>query len=520
MRKIAQLISQHRILFAVIIIVAAAACLLGSMYARQPAGTTMLADSLSSKETEITVSNKNYEAGSECLERCDYQNAITYLALALDEESASLGQDSLEIAEIRSELGEAQCELGLYSEAHDNLNSAYVTMRDNLGSEDETTVRTECMLLKADSLSGDVQQSLAWINDAYYNAKGVSLKITIAQSEAWICQETGDFEKAAEWYDILSYWYQFVGFNNPGCVSMLNDYGILETQVGHYDSAKSSFEWAVQYWGEYSEEDDALIASVYLNQAALYIRAGNLTGAQEALSEADSIYRNLYGDENIYSSSVSYQYAALEKAKGNKEGQLEYLKKALAQAESTNAQTVDIEIDLSEYFLEENDTSSALNWANSALSSQKNALLEDSLVAAKAYEQICKSELAANDYSDAKQAAEKCVSIRQKILGKDNPLTGQSYSNLALACAKESDTTNAIWYATLSLDVCERYYTEEQAEYAEITLIAGKALYEAGDNEGAIEALNTSRASRDRMGMSTDEADHFLSLTSKGGSQA
>ncbi len=410
--------------------------------------------------TEITINEQAYFDAMDAWDNLDYKKAEIDFKTALESSNEKNGIGSLESAAISQKLGSLYLEMGRYSDAYENLNSAYVTFNKELGESDGNTVIAFGQIALYDIKVGNIEKGFASFNDLYDTATYINHKIQAAQMIAQCNIELGNYEKAIEWYDILGEMYYQFDIVNTGRVNLLNDYGVLMITIGNYQEAITSLSSAVSTWEQLGLEEDETIANVYSNLAQAYAGDGQGDKAKETYQKALNIQERLFGSNSIH---VALSYSALSgmhETMDDKAAQKQYLDKALQIALDSvgvnHMSTATIYLDLGYYYKSSGEIEMAIECHEKALEIRKNILGTKNVNTILIYEALAEDYRSAAEYATAIENAEYAVEIAEELYGRENIYSAHSYITAAWAYSDIEDYEKSSHYATMAIEICDR----------------------------------------------------------------
>lgn len=446
--------------------------------------------SLSNKTEEITINISEYEMGIEYWETMDYIKAEEYLSKAAEISDTQNGTGSIVSAGIRQKLGSLYLEMGKYDDAYDNLNSAYVTFRDKLGTEDGNTIAAKLHMAEYEIKVGDIEQGFASLNELYDETSYVAYRIEIVQRIAECNIELGNYQKAFEWYENALI-PLYTNFDRPDLdrINLINDYGVLLAEVGEYQESISTLLGAASEWQALELSEDAVIANIYSNLASAYAFCNENDSALEYAENALEIYKNVYGENNIY---VALLYQKISGVYGRTEGyqeQLECLQKALEIAEDSVGEnhmgTAQIYLSLGYCYQDIGDIEKAFDMHEKALEIRKNILGLNNISTSAVYQALVYDCLIAGDYDEGCSYALRAIEICEGLYGRENIYTADCYGTAAKVYSADGNNEEAIRLAELAFDIYSRQKDNAGEQWANIHQILGYVYLNSGNYEEA-----------------------------------
>ena len=416
--------------------------------------------SFKKNDTEIEITEPEYAEAMLSWKSLDYETAEAKFVKTLESVEAKSGKASIESAAVSRMLGTMYLEEGKFDEAYERLNSAYVTLKKELGEKDGNTVLAKGQIAIYDIKTGNVERGFSTLNSLYDEAAYVGYKLQICQMLAQCNTSLGNYKKAAEWYDILGELYYQFDIMNTTRVNLINDYGSLMMTVGKYQEAVQSYLSAISVWNALGLEEDSIVANVYSNLAQAYAWTGQRDAAIENGEKALDIQKRLFGENNIYVAmsynSLADMYDALDDAETRKLYLDKALDTALDSVGKNHMGTAVIYRSLGDYHKSQGDMEKAVECHTEALEIRKNILGLNNVNTITIYESLADDYREMEKYDLGVESADAAVKIAEQMYGKENLYSAHSFITAAWLYADAGKADEAAWYARTALEICDR----------------------------------------------------------------
>lgn len=230
----------------------------------------------------------------------------------------------------------ATMELGSYyfrSGAYAKAQHIFRDMQEYMETRpiDELSARWNSLHGNVLSASGKITEGLEFHLKALraFEAMGDSTEIGITLSSlGMMYYNLGDF-KSAESYFLQSEAINLATHNTQSLSINYNNLGSLMMDQGRHAEAEIFYQKGLPFAIQAKSNDDLIY--LYANRVENFVKMGNLSGASQNLSKADSLLKITY--DNDLQNLVYFAHARLLAAKGDKAGAQQYIQKAYQEAQ-------------------------------------------------------------------------------------------------------------------------------------------------------------------------------------------
>jgi tetratricopeptide (TPR) repeat protein/CHAT domain-containing protein len=282
---------------------------------------------------------------------------------------------------------------------------------------------------------------------------------------------------------------QVFGADHPVSARSLNNLGMLLSELGDLEEARSFLERALEIRRRDPEDDNAGVAASLNNLGMLVRKLGDLKAARFYHEEALDISLRVLGEEHSTTTIILANLGGLLSAMGDLTAAKPHLERALEIRRRTLGD-------------DHSATRSSLNSFGLLLSEMGNLaearpLLEQALeicrrVFGDEHPNTCTSLnnlgvlwLEMGDLQAARPYLEKALEIRQRTLGDDHPNTAASFSGVGMLLLGLGDLKGAQPYIERALEVRRRVLGDEHVDTAESFNNVAFLLLKMGNLEAA-----------------------------------
>ena len=376
------------------------------------------------------------------------------------------------------------------------------------------SVITKAQIGIADAHTGNYEQGIRGLSDAYDHCTGIDLKAQIVLNIVQCRLDAGDHYEAAQEYDLLEELYkQLYGdtAKGSGVLAVLwNDKATLYDKMGDFVSAIDGYETALQYWmssqdvTELSEavlsaKGDGELVNILINEAITAIKASGYTStAQDLIDKALIVCRERFGEDSSETARCYSAVAGFYSMTQDKGHEKLYLDKALEISLNTvgenSALTASIYGSLGQYHAFRGELETAVSYYERAIDIRRNILGYNDLLTASLYEDIAFANDLMLDFKGAIEAGRTAVAICEGLVGKDSPQTADAYIELSRPLINTDQYAEAQELLDRSMTIYQKHLPDGSVDEAFACQYQMKLYQRQGKYEAALAAGKTSLA--------------------------
>ena len=383
---------------------------------------TTVINSLTNEKREmlLEVDNENFDKAIEYANNGDYENAEIYFFKAKNELTGK--NRDLEVAMIDMSLGYTYLHIDRYKDSYEYLNRALSKFRSELGAEDVNARTARYHLGHYYKNFGDYENALAIFMDLAKSNDTFQNRLYYSNSAISTLIDMGALSYAKEYYTSQKAIYEERGkTNNRNYMLLLNDEGVMLGNLGEFEAGTIILKKAIEIHAEYSQEEDADLALVYLNLANIASFLGEPEKITEYANKALDIYKKIYGENHLNVAhayrSVGSNYAALHMADKQNECYSKALEIAKNVAGENHAAVASSYSSLADYYNYVGNYNESIKCAEKAIEIRRNILAGETPAAAADYLSLADQYQAAKRYDEAVVAAETGGNIYIDVFG-------------------------------------------------------------------------------------------------------
>ncbi len=318
-----------------------------------------------------------------------YKDAKPLLKESLALEEELYGKESLEVAEIYSELSVVFSKEGNYKEAEEYILKSIKIAEVKAVVNSDVTARYYNNLGVVLSEQNRLDEALENLNkslkirEKMFGVDDVS-KASVLNNIAQVYGRKGDYPEAEKFYrNAYEIWLKNYGENHSDVASALNNIAQMCKKQKKFKDAEEYFQKSLKVKEKIFENDHPSIGNTLTNLGALYYSMKDYDRAYEYWLKSLEIYKKAY-EKNNPILAIAYNNVGIAlKAKG--------------------------------------DYENALGYYLDAIKILENAYGKESLEVAKISNNLGALYLSLNRFKEAEECYKKAVSTAEKVLGKIHP---------------------------------------------------------------------------------------------------
>jgi CHAT domain-containing protein/predicted negative regulator of RcsB-dependent stress response len=265
-----------------------------------------------------------------------------------------------------------------------------------------------------------------------------------------------------------------LGADDPEVAMTLNGLGIRKKSLGNYAEARELYERALAIATRRFGRDHDLVATLVHNLAVLSAEIGDFAEAKRQEDRAVAIWERVFEPGHPFVATAVTTLADALSDQGRYVEARALYERALAIREQKlqpgHRDLASTQMDVARTLFRLGEVRRAMDLSERALASLERRDIPDDLTLARAAVTRADLELASGDSVSARAHYERGLAIRERILGKSNPLVAEARSGLGAALARLGDNHDAFEQALQAeaigrthLTLTLRYLSERQS---------------------------------------------------------
>jgi len=379
---------------------------------------------------------------------------------------------------------------GIFDSAFYYLNSSeFLINTKGLGFK---KIHAEFFFIKGNLLfkSGEIDSSLQCLKlalDYCENEKLDSLTPLVYKSLGNLKISLKDNKAALGFYNkALSIERSRVHPSDITIASLYLNIGIVNSNLGLYDSAKLYFNQSVLLKEKFLNNNDPQLASGYLNYGRFLNIMGEFNESLNYLSKAEDIYISNFGLEYFALAPIYFNKGSIFILFGDYNKALTYHEQALElyrkNSVTTNSIINDLYLNFGVIYEKLGNLQKAIEFYNDCLTN--NFSPENSI---KALRNSARCYFSMNNYLKAEQNYKKAISISEKLYGKDSYHTAGSYSAYGQFCTNQKKYKEAVNLFNDALRIYQEIFGFKNTEVSLVLINLADLYYEMDKIDQALE---------------------------------